>query len=99
MTGFLTGSFWERMCETASEGTQRRFIDSCQSYIDAITEQVSNRTCDRVPSIKEFIQLRRDTSAVKLCHALSEYSLGLDLPDIVFEDPIIQALKQGSNDT
>ncbi|KAG8979837.1 hypothetical protein FRB94_010944 [Tulasnella sp. JGI-2019a] len=91
-------SFWERVCERASEGTQRRFVDTCQMYIDAIYQQVINRKCDQIPSIEEFIELRRDTSAVKLCHALTEYSMDLDLPDVVFEDPIIQSLQEGAND-
>ncbi|KIO32334.1 hypothetical protein M407DRAFT_214286 [Tulasnella calospora MUT 4182] len=91
-------SFWERACETASEGTQRRFIETTQLYVDAICRQVVNRRHDEIPSIETFVKLRRDTSAVKLVFALVEYSLNLDLPDEVFEDPMIQSLEEGAND-
>ncbi|KAG8985178.1 hypothetical protein FRB93_006065 [Tulasnella sp. JGI-2019a] len=91
-------SFWERACSTASEGTQRRFIETTQLYVDAIYQQVVNRRHDQIPTIETFIQLRRDTSAVKLVFALVEYSLDLQLPDEVFEDPIMQSLEQGAND-
>lgn len=94
----LLFSFWERACETASEGTQRRFIETTQLYVDAIYQQVVNRRHDAIPDIETFIQLRRDTSAVKLVFALVEYSLNLNLPDAVFEDPTIQSLEQGAND-
>ncbi|KAG8941644.1 hypothetical protein FRC04_004130 [Tulasnella sp. 424] len=91
-------SFWERACETASEGTQRRFIETTQLYVDAICKQVVNRRHEEIPTIETFVQLRRDTSAVKLVFALVEYSLNLDLPDEVFEDPMIQSLEEGAND-
>ncbi|KAG9009834.1 hypothetical protein FRB93_005105 [Tulasnella sp. JGI-2019a] len=91
-------SFWERASETASEGTQRRFVETCQLYVDAIYQQVVNRRHDQIPTFESFIQLRRDTSAVKLVFSLIEYSLNLDLPDAVFEDPIIKSLEQGAND-
>lgn len=91
-------SFWERACETASEGTQRRFIETTQLYVDAICRQVVNRRHDEIPTIETFVKLRRDTSAVKLVFALVEYSLNLDLPDEVFEDPMIQSLEEGAND-
>lgn len=34
----------------------------------------------------------------KPCWALIEYALDIDLPDFVVEDPLIQALNQGTND-
>ncbi|KAG8908272.1 hypothetical protein FRB99_007805 [Tulasnella sp. 403] len=91
-------SFWERACETASQGTQRRFVETTQLYVDAIYQQVVNRRHDEIPSIETFIQLRRDTSAVKLVFALVEYSLNLDLPDEVFENQVVRDLEQGAND-
>ncbi|KAG8917205.1 hypothetical protein FRC03_004894 [Tulasnella sp. 419] len=91
-------SFWLRACQTASPGTQKRFIETTDLYVQAILQQVVNRTHDQIPTIESFIQLRRDTSAVKLVFALVEYSLNLDLPDEVFEHPLIRSLEQGAND-
>lgn len=57
-----------------------------------------NRAAGDIPSVNEFVELRRDTSGVRMCMALVEYSLGLDLPDAVLADPVISELGQCAND-
>ena len=39
-----------------------------------------------------FRDLRRENSAIRLCFGLFEYTLGIDLPDEVFEDERFRAL-------
>jgi len=43
-------------------------------------------------------ELRRDSSGVKPCFDLLEYTLHIDLPGFVIEDPAIKALKQTCDD-
>lgn len=45
-----------------------------------------------------FIQLRRDTSGCKPVFDLIEYSMDIDLPDFVIDNPFIMALNEGAND-
>jgi hypothetical protein len=88
--------WWERTIETASEGWQRRFVESTGLYLKAVSEQVANRAAGEIPSIEDFIELRRDTSAVRPFFAMIEY--GLDLPDEVLADPIIKDMQDCIND-
>jgi hypothetical protein len=63
------------MRANSSPGTIQRFVDSADLYTQAILQQTVNRSVDEVPTVEEFIQLRRDTSAVKMVFGKS---LGLD---------------------
>ncbi|CAE6422309.1 Presilphiperfolan-8-beta-ol synthase Short=PSPS [Rhizoctonia solani AG-1 IB] len=91
-------SFFNRMRANATPATIQRFVDSSDLYTQAILQQTVNRSADEVPTVEEFIQLRRDTSAVKMVFAVLEYSLGLDLPDEVHDDPIVAELSLAGND-
>ena len=42
--------------------------------------------------MESFKHLRRENSAIRLCFGLFEYSLGIDLPDEVFQHPIFERL-------
>ncbi|KAG9094400.1 hypothetical protein FRC06_010835 [Ceratobasidium sp. 370] len=91
-------SFFNRMRANSSPATIKRFVDASELYTQAILQQTVNRSVDDVPTIEEFIQLRRDTSAVKMVFSVLEYSLGLSLPDEVHDDPIIAELSLAGND-
>ena len=45
-----------------------------------------------------FRDLRRENSAIRLCFGLFEYTLGIDLPDEVFEDKTFASLYWGAAD-
>lgn len=53
----------------------KRFVDATDHYGQAILQQVVNRSADQVPTVEEFIQLRRDTSAVKMVFGKATSSL------------------------
>lgn len=91
-------SFFNRMRDNSSAATIQRFVDASDLYTQAILQQTVNRSVDEVPTVEEFIQLRRDTSAVKMVFSVLEYSLGLDLPEEVHNDPIIAELSLAGND-
>ncbi|KAG8740261.1 hypothetical protein FRC10_004561 [Ceratobasidium sp. 414] len=73
----------------------QRFIDAVDLYTKATFQQTLNRSADDVPTIDEFIQLRRDTSAVKIMY---QYSLGFSLPEEVHSDPIMAKILLSGND-
>ena len=66
-----------------------------EMYFDAQCLEVSSKG---VPDLDSYIRFRRDASGCKPCFTLIEYANGLDLPDKVFEDPIICALQETAND-
>ncbi|KAG8926677.1 hypothetical protein FRC03_011428 [Tulasnella sp. 419] len=97
--GQVFASFWGRALESGcSEGTHRRFLEASDLYMNAVHEQVICRATARIPTVEEFIKLRRDTGALKMCFAAGEYGAGLDLPDEVFDHPYIKIMENCSND-
>lgn len=46
------------------------------------------REAGEVLTMEEYIPLRRNNSAVRLCVALVEYVLGVDLSEEVYENPV-----------
>ncbi|CUA68233.1 hypothetical protein RSOLAG22IIIB_07766 [Rhizoctonia solani] len=87
-------SYFNRMRQDASPATIRHFVDAVDFYTQAVFQQKVNRSTDTTPSIDEYIQLRRDTSAMKIAwgETVLEYSLDMDLPDEVVNHPIVKEL-------
>ncbi|KAG2359861.1 terpenoid synthase [Suillus spraguei] len=85
---------------TSTIGAYRRFrfIKAFEEWSDSQVAQSRNRSQDRMPSVDEFILMRRATIGGALVEAMVEYSLDLDLPDVVFENPIIKAMSDATTD-
>ncbi len=69
-----------------------------QMFFQAVHQQALFRANGVVPDLETYIDMRRDTSGCKPVFDLIEYSLDLELPNVVVEDPVIVALNQGAND-
>ncbi|EIW80046.1 terpenoid synthase [Coniophora puteana RWD-64-598 SS2] len=52
----------------------------------------------KLPSVEEFILMRRATIGGAMVEAMVEYSLDIDLPDYVFEHSTIRAMSDATND-
>lgn len=97
--GQVFSSFWGRAIELGcSPGTQRRFLEYTDLYVQAVHEQVLHRARDNILPLDEFIRLRRDTGALKMCFAMGEFGLNVDIPDVVFECPQIRIMEDCAND-
>jgi hypothetical protein len=57
-----------------------------------VAREAEYRERGEVLDMESFKHLRRENSAIRLCFGLFEYSLGIDLPDEVFENPIFERL-------
>ncbi|KAI9436959.1 terpenoid synthase [Lactarius indigo] len=88
--GEITRQFWVLAIRTASPQTQKRFIETYDAHIQAVVQEVADRTHKRVRSIQDYLELRRDTTAVKSCFAILE--LGMNLPDEAIDHPVIKEL-------
>ena len=66
-----------------------------ETYFDV---QCLEANSGEVLDIESYIRFRRDASGCKPSFALIEYANGLNLPDKVFEDPIICTLQEIAND-
>ncbi|KAG2145439.1 terpenoid synthase [Suillus bovinus] len=83
---------------TSTVGAYQRFIRAFEAWSSSQVSQSRNRSEDRMPSVDEFILMRRATIGGALVEAMVEYSLDLNLPDIVFENPIIKAMSDATTD-
>lgn len=70
----------------------RRFIQHCKDYITAVGKEAELRENDLVLDVDSFQILRRENSAVRFCFGLFGYVLGLDLPDEIYEHPVMMSM-------
>lgn len=66
-----------------------------ETYFDAQCLQADPK---EVPDLDSYIRFRRDAGGCKPCFALIEYANGLNLPDEVFQDPVVRELQEIAND-
>jgi Terpene synthase family 2, C-terminal metal binding len=85
-------SFRARMITTVKPRTFRRFLEHCDAYIESVVREAGLRDHGDVLELEEYIRLRRENSAVRVCFGMISYILGIDLPDDVFEDPTFQKI-------
>ncbi|KAF8752969.1 Terpenoid synthase [Rhizoctonia solani] len=57
---------YNRMRQDGNPAMLRRFVDALDFYTQACFQQKVNRSTDTIPTMEEYIQLRRDTSAMKI---------------------------------
>ncbi|KAH8117137.1 terpenoid synthase [Phellopilus nigrolimitatus] len=96
--GKLARDYWLRCIEEAGPGMQARFKENLQLFFEAVHVQATHREVGEIPDLESYIDVRRDESGCKPVIDLIEYALGIDLPDVVVEHPIIKALVQSCND-
>ncbi|KAI0290408.1 terpenoid synthase [Multifurca ochricompacta] len=88
--GEVTRQFWELGIKTASPQSQKRFIETFGSYMQAVVQQAADRTNKHIPTIEEYFEIRREDVGTKPCFAILE--LEMDLPDEAVNHPTIQEL-------
>ncbi|KXN91677.1 Linoleate 10R-lipoxygenase COP4 [Leucoagaricus sp. SymC.cos] len=84
----ITRDFRTRLVRLAGPNNLCRFIKLCEDYTSCVTREAELREAGQVLSMQEYIPLRRNNSAVLLCLSLVEYTLGIDLPDDIYEHPV-----------
>lgn len=69
-----------------------RFLKHCEDYISANVRQTELRERGEILELDEFIPLRRENSGVPLCIGVIGFVIGRDIPDEVFEHPVMTRL-------
>ncbi|KAH9856154.1 terpenoid synthase [Lenzites betulinus] len=80
---------WRRFRSTASPGACNRFCSAVESWMNSQVEQARFRSTDEIPSVEDFIILRRRTIG-----AMVEYSLDLQIPGYVWDHPVLQEMSK-----
>ncbi|KAK7690615.1 hypothetical protein QCA50_005714 [Cerrena zonata] len=95
----MTKQFKARLFPRMSPTCYRRFVGHVEEYINAVAKEAEYREKNIVLDIASYEALRRENSAVRCCFGLFGYVLGLDLPDEIFQHPIMMAMHLTAVDT
>ncbi|KAH9925665.1 terpenoid synthase [Epithele typhae] len=85
---------WRRFRSTASPSACNRFFRAVESWMNSQVEQARNRATDEIPAVEDFIVLRRRTIGGPIVEAMVEYSLDLQIPEYVWDHPILQEMSK-----
>lgn len=91
-------SLWLRCTRDGGPRFQARLRENLGLFFDARHLQAKHRQTGAIPTIRDYIDIRRDSSGLKPLMDFLEFTLHIDLPDYVVEDPIMRSIKQSVND-
>lgn len=91
-------ALWIEYAADLSPAQQRRFMQNIRNYLSSLRWEVESRADGTVPSLITFVELRRNTGAVRLAIDLIEYSLHAEIPDVVANSTEMEMLKNCTND-
>ncbi|KAG6892452.1 hypothetical protein C0992_000444, partial [Termitomyces sp. T32_za158] len=94
--GEAARQFWLLSSKSACEGARRRFIKTFDEYTTSVVHQAEDRAQNHIRNIDDYLRVRRDTVGATSSLNILEFSL--NLPDEVFEDPVIQNLANACTD-
>ncbi|KAG6859946.1 hypothetical protein C0995_001480 [Termitomyces sp. Mi166 len=90
VVGEVARQFWNLSLKCACGGAQRRFIEAFDEYTTGVIQEVQDRAQNYLRNIDEYLALRRRT--VGVMPSITFLQFELDLPDKIFEDPVVQRL-------
>ncbi|KAI6142946.1 terpenoid synthase [Pisolithus tinctorius] len=82
----------ERFRETSTHGAYKRFIRAWEEWSSSQVTQSRNRSQDRIPTVDEFILMRRATIGGAMVEG------GIQTSSRSLENPIIHAMSDATND-
>jgi hypothetical protein len=80
------------------ERWRTRFTDAVAHHLDGAHREAVNRSTGRQPSVDEYVDLRRATSAAYVSYTLTEFVTRRPLPDAVYHHPQLRELDTLGND-
>ncbi|KAG5350946.1 hypothetical protein C0989_008523 [Termitomyces sp. Mn162] len=94
--GEIARQFSKISMKCASEIARRRFIAKFDMYTAAVVQETIDRAENHIRSIDDYFLVRRHTIGAMPSFVLLHFEL--ELPEEVFEDPVIQRLENASAD-
>ncbi|MCO5554234.1 hypothetical protein L7F22_007762 [Adiantum nelumboides] len=77
----LLREVWRDMCKDMSRRLQAQFYESMRDYLNGVAIQAKYRNNGVVPTVKEYVALRRSSSGMAHGFILIEYGLGMELDE------------------
>lgn len=87
-----------RLSSQSKPKALQRFLSHCETYIQGVVREAELRERNEVLGVDDFQTLRRENSAVRVCYDLAECVLGIELPDVVFQDPAFMEIYYAATD-
>ncbi|KAM6496530.1 Isoprenoid synthase domain containing protein [Amanita muscaria] len=94
----MTKSWCARLEENSSVACKERMMDAMLGFFSGLREQASHREKNYIPSVEEYIAVRRFTIGAVPAMVLIEFCGGYFLPDHVYNHPVIKSLQQAAID-
>jgi len=88
----ITKEFRARLLKADVPACYRRFVKHCEDYVNAVVVEAELRERHEVLDLASYMPLRRENSAVRFCFGLFGYVLGMDLPDEIFNHPVMMRM-------
>ncbi|KAJ7720443.1 terpenoid synthase [Mycena metata] len=86
--GKVAQEFWLNAITIATPTSQRRFLATFRSYLNAVVQQARNS--GHIRDVNSYFQVRRDTIGAKPSFAINE--IHLNIPDEIITHPVIVRL-------
>lgn len=77
---------------------QKRFAYNLDRYLVTAAEEAVLREKGEALSLIDYIARRRENCAIRPCFALAEYVQGIEIPEDVFDHPMIRELENWAVD-
>jgi hypothetical protein len=81
-----------------SPAARDRFMYALAHHLDGVLVEASNKALGRYPTVPEYVELRRATSAAYVSYTLIEFATGQTLPDAVYHHPAVREFATTGND-
>ncbi|KAF8801858.1 terpenoid synthase [Phlegmacium glaucopus] len=88
----LIRNFWQRCIVDMAPGIQARFCENVSATVKSIETERKFRGKDSLPDFAAYIAFRRDNSSCRNALDLLEYSMEIELPNFVRNDPSFTVL-------
>ncbi|KAF9256197.1 terpenoid synthase [Marasmius fiardii PR-910] len=88
----LNFSILNRVRATATPNSYERYVNAYLEWTQAQVEQSRNRSLDYLPTVEEFILLRRSTYGGNFCGAMVEWAGDFQIPPHAFEHPALTSM-------
>jgi len=94
----ISCSFWLRATNYIPSGSacMIHFIEEWDAYTAAVVQEANDRVMHIYRTFEEYLQIRRLSSGCLPSFTLCEF--GLDLPEDVFNHPMLTELRQQATD-
>ncbi|KAH9922560.1 terpenoid synthase [Amylocystis lapponica] len=91
-------TIWTQVIRASTEHWQTRFQRHLRAFREAQLRVAADNQAGTVPSLKEYMAFRRDSSGVQMGFDLIEYAEGLCMSDEAYAMPVIQQLRKDAGD-